>query len=159
MDLFALDRLRAMSAQPVLSDTTCDSYRRSARRLRAVHAGNPARLHRSLQELASRQARIVLSQSHVCRSQSFADRVRAEMDGPILRYSARQALLQRADSLGIGRFQANLIIAAIQHDVDGHRVVRQKAHPVSMPGWMLLGLCEVMLALILWLAALSFRLS
>ncbi len=45
----------------------------------------------------------------------FARDVTRAMDGPILRYSHRQKLIRRAEQLGIGRFDANLLIAAVQH--------------------------------------------
>jgi len=41
------------------------------------------------------------------------------MTGRVLRYSARQALIHHATRLGIGRFEANLIIAAVQHRAGG----------------------------------------
>jgi hypothetical protein len=46
----------------------------------------------------------------------FADEVAETIDAPqVLRYSNRQRLLRRARQLGVGRFDANLIIAAVQH--------------------------------------------
>jgi len=45
----------------------------------------------------------------------LATAVAAAMDGTVLRYSARLALLQQGAAMGIGRFEANLIIAAVQH--------------------------------------------
>src|SRR5438105_7356415 len=38
-----------------------------------------------------------------------------EMQGPVLGYSKRVALLKEAARRGIGRFEANLIIALAQH--------------------------------------------
>jgi hypothetical protein len=38
------------------------------------------------------------------------------MDGPVLRYSHRTSLIRVAERSGIGRFEANLIIAAVQHE-------------------------------------------
>ena len=38
------------------------------------------------------------------------------MDGPVLRHAQRRALLAIAARLGIARFEANLIIAAVQHE-------------------------------------------
>lgn len=53
----------------------------------------------------------------------FRMMVEARLDrtggGPILRYSQRQALLKVAARLGIGRFEANLFIAAVQHRYAG----------------------------------------
>lgn len=45
----------------------------------------------------------------------FAVLVRAMLDEGMIRYSRRQALLRRADRLGIGRFEAALVIAAVEH--------------------------------------------
>jgi hypothetical protein len=41
--------------------------------------------------------------------------VQRRLDGNILRYSSRKALFVEARFRGIDRFQANLIIAAVQH--------------------------------------------
>jgi hypothetical protein len=51
-----------------------------------------------------------------------------------LRYSDRLRLLSIADAIGIGRFQANLVIAAVQHE-GGHGVM--PAQPRKSRGWML----------------------
>jgi hypothetical protein len=45
----------------------------------------------------------------------FAEWVRLQLDGPVLRYSARLILLQEADRRSLGRFEANLIIAGVLH--------------------------------------------
>ncbi len=45
----------------------------------------------------------------------FAQLVEAHLEGALLRYSMRQRLLRQADRLGLHRFEANLIIATIQH--------------------------------------------
>jgi hypothetical protein len=48
-------------------------------------------------------------------SNHFADYVRARLDGPILRYSQRLTLLKEAQRQGLGRFEANLVIAKVLH--------------------------------------------
>src|SRR4051812_8586847 len=48
-------------------------------------------------------------------SAEFADVVAGSIDGPVLRYSQRLVLLKDAERRGIGRFEANLIIAAVLH--------------------------------------------
>ena len=48
-------------------------------------------------------------------SADFADFVRARLDGPVLRYSQRLELIKEAGRRGIGRFEANLVIAAVLH--------------------------------------------
>jgi hypothetical protein len=49
----------------------------------------------------------------------FAQAVTASMEGPILRFSRRQQLIEQAEQLGIRRFDANLLIAAVQHRFAG----------------------------------------
>jgi hypothetical protein len=46
---------------------------------------------------------------------AFAHLAALEFEGPILRYSRRLALLRLAEKMNIGRFEANLMIALIQH--------------------------------------------
>lgn len=46
---------------------------------------------------------------------AFADEVADALDGRDLRYSQRLRLLKRADHFGIRRFDANLVIAMVQH--------------------------------------------
>lgn len=50
------------------------------------------------------------------RARVFADEVARAFDGPVLRYSARRALLRSSRRFGIGDFEANLVIAAVQHE-------------------------------------------
>ncbi|MDB5323737.1 MAG: hypothetical protein JWN40_5368 [Phycisphaerales bacterium] len=45
----------------------------------------------------------------------FADWVRQQLDGPVLRYSTRLILLKEAERRRLGRFEANLIIASVLH--------------------------------------------
>lgn len=47
----------------------------------------------------------------------FATTVARSMEGGVLRYSVRMELLSDASRRGIGRFEANLIIAAVQHQM------------------------------------------
>jgi len=46
---------------------------------------------------------------------TFAAVVKSQIHGPVLTYSKRKRLLQLADRLGIRRFDANLIVAAMQY--------------------------------------------
>lgn len=48
-------------------------------------------------------------------SRKFAQAVAEELKQGVLRFSSRQQLLSTAEQMGISRFQANLIIAALQH--------------------------------------------
>jgi hypothetical protein len=45
----------------------------------------------------------------------FTRLVRSQLAGSLLRYSVRQKLIAQARHLGISRFDANLIIAAVMH--------------------------------------------
>jgi hypothetical protein len=48
-------------------------------------------------------------------AERFASLVAGQLDGGILRYTQRRWLLGQARRWGIGRFEANLIVAAVQH--------------------------------------------
>jgi hypothetical protein len=47
------------------------------------------------------------------RSTDFAEWVKNHLDGPVLRYSQRLRLLKEGERRGLGRFEANLVIAAV----------------------------------------------
>ena len=83
---------------------------------------------RALRELAAREDerrgnKAMMSDAVVAlplgAAQSFSGLVREHLDGPVLRYSHRANLLRAAERSGIGRFEANLIIAAVQHQAGG----------------------------------------
>jgi hypothetical protein len=104
--------------------TSSDEYRRQARRLRCVYAGQPARLQQSLKALATRVGATAFAVSvEPSRpalpatsgpARIFAEQLAAEISPTgILRYSHRLALLRSARRLGVGRFEANLLIAAV----------------------------------------------
>jgi hypothetical protein len=59
----------------------------------------------------------------------FADAVAAALEGGVLRYSARAELLRLAGRMRIERFEANLIIAAVQHRLRGNRLAGAHARP------------------------------
>ena len=65
------------------------------------------------------------------RARVFADEVARAFDGPVLRYSARRALLRSSRRFGIGDFEANLVIAAVQHE--RRSAVAQEAPPAVSP--------------------------
>jgi hypothetical protein len=115
-------------------------YRRQARRLRGTFADKPARLHSKLRELARRQdAAAEGSQSHAMptRARGFANEVAARLEGSVLRYSQRRFLMSEARRRGIGPFEANLVIAAVQHErrsAPDAAAVRQRVEPrVRLP--------------------------
>jgi hypothetical protein len=66
------------------------------------------------------------------------------MDGPVLRYSRRTDLIRTAERSGIGRFEANLIIAAVQHEA-GERVVVEgiRSSRRTFPSWLPLALAAI----------------
>ncbi len=113
--------MRPLEATCAIDRST--AYRREARRLRSRIVASPVRLQRSLRALASRSdvARATPEDSILIDSiprggvREFANRVAGRIDSPILRYSERLQLLREAGRLRIGRFEANLIIAAAEH--------------------------------------------
>jgi hypothetical protein len=135
----------------VLADDFQIAYCREARRLRCAHAGQPGRMLRAIGELSSRYDAVrgptvdnhaepvtVVRVEDGGRGQ-FSRDVDAALAGEVLSYSRRLELLGEADRLGIGRFEANLLIAQAQH----------RAEPVTelMParsrfpiGWIALAL-------------------
>lgn len=101
-------------------------YCRRARAVRHRYRADPARMHRELIKLAGRDAYYRADAKTAAASsvpefdmgqivRRFAGQVMARLDGSILRYSERLRLLQLAERMGIGRFEANLVIAVIQH--------------------------------------------
>jgi hypothetical protein len=111
-------------------------YRQRARRLRSRFRNDPIRLQWSLKELSKSHDRgetypRVKSQptSHVER---FTSLVASRIDGPVLPYSMRLGLIKEAQRQGIDRFDANLIIARVQHRVPTKAVdVKSK----QLPKW------------------------
>jgi hypothetical protein len=123
---------------PVAEFSRTHAYVRQARRLRGSLAGRPEKLYRSLRQLSDRQDQQFSlvdslehrrgnlpipspgtsgtsasgSQAHV---DEFASYVASQLEGQVLRYSLRLKLLNDANRLGIGRFHANLLIAAVEH--------------------------------------------
>src|SRR5438105_4473901 len=89
-------------------------YRRRARRLRRLHAGDASKLVPSLMVLSARHDAMHRSPlptvERPAELRGFVDHVRDGMEGPVMRFSTRQQLLHEAKSLGIARFDANLII-------------------------------------------------
>jgi len=95
-------------------------YRREARRVRGRWSHSPRRLHQELRDLAERHdsarpspAPPPAAPGGPC--QVFAAQVETRIEGPVLRHAQRKRLLASAAKLGIGRFEANLVIAAVQH--------------------------------------------
>lgn len=128
-----------------LNALPAETYRRQARRLRASFCNDLPRLQRSLRQLANREdarqrtrareaAETARHTSVVCRVirpassdkdslavDRFAALVESEIQSGILRHSQRMALLRQARRLDISRFDANLIIASVQHRAETYR--------------------------------------
>jgi hypothetical protein len=95
-----------------------DEYRRQARKLRAQYGNDLGALHKALSDLSRQTDQTTASVPTKGPAAEFAELVAHSLEGPILRYSNRQALLAEAERRGISRFEANLIIAAVQHQSD-----------------------------------------
>jgi hypothetical protein len=101
-------------------------------------------MHRKLRELGAvrldgaraENARLAAraAQPEPSKARAFAERVEAGLDGPVLRYTTRRNLIAEARRLGIGDFEANLLIAAVQHERRGTAVpspVTREASPAQ----------------------------
>ena len=160
------------AVEAILVAPSVSAYCRQARRVRGTLGHQPARMHRKLRELSLRAGPLekaadpVLTAkpaSHTAsKARAFAERVKAGLDGPVLRYANRRKLISEAWRLGIGDFEANLIIAAVQHErrrVGPVAAVTLK-RPAGKPGGRLRSLApvalviavETLLALGLWQA-------
>jgi hypothetical protein len=160
-----------------------ESYRREARRLRASFSGDIHRLQSSLRRLAIREdaeqriraresaesARRTTVVRHVIRADScevkgfavdrFAALVELEIQSGILRHSQRMALLRQAKHSGISRFDANLIIASVQHRFNENHPATISASSVTICPrrrfvgiWVLLSILavEIPIAIAAW---------
>ncbi|HEY8665855.1 MAG TPA: hypothetical protein VIL86_04275 [Tepidisphaeraceae bacterium] len=118
-----------------LAQSSTDIYRRQARRIRCVHADSVVNRQRALHVLAVSATPAPTEASPTpSASKSFADDIAAALEGNILRHSQRVRLLKQAGRYGIDRFEANLLIAAVQHrarstPVDAIKVLRGRAFP------------------------------
>ena len=110
-----------MYGRSVTDQTT--SYRREARRIRGAFAAGSTELYHSLRRLSDLEDASLPRFSSKTRTadgvSAFAKLAAAQLDGHVLSYSRRLSLLKTAALLGIGRFHANFIIAAIQHEAPG----------------------------------------
>jgi hypothetical protein len=97
-----------------------DQYRRRARRLRHTLRDHPSRLQRSLGRLASEMDDSPVSAKSSILPTSVPARqfeimVRQAIQTAPMRYSQRLAMLKTAAAMGLGRFEANLILAIEQN--------------------------------------------
>jgi hypothetical protein len=125
----------ALSLSPASPAAASAAYCRQARRLRATLGNDPARLLAALQDLSATTNRRAqrrpgtaepetvftgrAPRATICPATLFSSRVKAALTGGILRYSDRQDLLREAAHLGLDRFEATLLIAAVQHGASG----------------------------------------
>jgi hypothetical protein len=70
-------------------------------------------------------------------AERFARLVQSRLEGQILRLQERQLLLRTARRMGIDRFQANLIIAAVQHAHRPAPPAPTAPAPAAPRGWLI----------------------
>lgn len=86
---------------------------------------------------------------------AFTYQVAIATQGPVLRYSQRLRLLKLANDAGIARFDANLIIAAIENRRGASRAIEQPAERTRAFPFMFTAVCvQAMLILLAWAALL-----
>jgi hypothetical protein len=119
-----------------------DAYRKCARRLRGKLDGNPAGLYRSLRELSDgydKQYQNASSQTGSLGAarpaEDFAAKILRKIRNGVLSYSDRLHLLKIAEELDITRFDANLIIAAVQHRAQAKASPEIRTSRFRLPGF------------------------
>jgi hypothetical protein len=140
------------ATRPTLDPTT---YCREARRLRSLHRHDLPRMYRRIKDLSPQEQdqRQTLHPSPTPGPAAlFARQVQRSLTGPVLRYSLRQQLLSDARKMGIGRFEANLIIATVQHrkEADGASL---SVAPTPRTAWLPSLLFALLLQALVILAA------
>jgi hypothetical protein len=144
-----------MSAAAIHDPT--HAYRSNARKLRGRLAQRPSELYRSLRQLSDRHDQIrtleAPVQPPVTPTSEFAGEVREFLQTEMLTYTARQNLLKSAEMRNIPRFEANLIIAAMQHRIP----IRTSAEPTPRAAQLPLALgivfSQLALVLVVWALA------
>jgi hypothetical protein len=118
-------------------------YRRMARRVRCRLGNDPIGKQHALAALArqaDRRRRIVESNpipNPDSGVRAFAQAVSTALEGPVLRFSRRQQLIHQAEALGIRRFDANLLIAAVQHRLGNEKVSKPVKPKHNRSPWRL----------------------
>jgi hypothetical protein len=110
------------------------SYRRKvsvvARRAAMLASRSPVSSAQSRPE----SARVVLAQiTPSTDARPFLRQIRQSLDGSLLHYTDRMRLLAHADRMGIARFEANMLIATVQHSAQTQRAARAEPTPASAP--------------------------
>ena len=108
------------------------AYRRQARRIRGRLADKPLERYAALRRLSDHHDSGPCSAPPVPQPprtavNTFAQLAASQLADDVLCYSRRLQLLNTAGRLGIGRFQANLILAAVQHESGNLSVRSQEA--------------------------------
>jgi hypothetical protein len=133
---------------------------RQARKLRATYAHKPAEMHRRLSRLTLEDRKTspdasVNEDSFDCSGERayrrLVERTIREDASVILRFSQRLELLKEATRRGIGRFQANLIIASVEHAL---RTERAHSAPIKsrsiLSAWVLFATLQSVIVTGLW---------
>jgi hypothetical protein len=135
------------------------AYRAGARRLRHHFRDDPAAKLAALRALSIARDRTERGRIAVARVatsncvEEFTDRVTCELlPGGPLRYSRRLALLNRARRLGINRFDANLMIAAVQNRAPRQRSAAPLRHSRLMLPLFAFALIQSAIVAGAWLA-------
>lgn len=101
------------------------AYRRQARQIRGRLVHKPVERYLALRHLSDRHDACPSHEIHASQTggqaSAFATIVSEHVGDRVLSYSDRLRLLGVARRLGVGRFEANLIIAAVQHRSAGSR--------------------------------------
>jgi hypothetical protein len=141
-------------AQPQLSrDHLLAEYRRNARRCR--NRGDLQRVHAGLRELnrrmdqTTRHLKTPVTNATVDSYEHFAILAAQAMEAGTLRYSVRQRLARQAKALGIGSFEASLLIAAVQHAARNYPDGSSEAPAGHSTRWIWLTILAVELAIAL----------
>jgi hypothetical protein len=113
-------------ANPTTVSPAAASYVRQARRIRRTFCTAPTSRFVALRQLADAHDRAAATPADAPPHRGkdaavhvFAQIVQANLCGPLLSFSARKRLMAQAERLGISRFDANLVIASVQHHAPG----------------------------------------
>lgn len=138
------------AARPELDPAAAVAYCREARRLRHRLRHSPVRMHREISGLRPAAPAPLPETPH----DRFAAMVVAAVERSTLRYSRRLALIREAERMGIERFEANLIIAVVQHRLGKLELESpQPARRFSPGPWLAFGAVQIAIllaALQLW---------
>lgn len=162
---------------PTASDEA--SFCRNARRLRAELGANPVRMHRQLGQLSIKPAggqvvrvwrlgrkgmsaaidpagppaeQIGHPSTEDSSFRHYVERSLAGQYQGVLRYSQRLEFIKEATRRGIGRFEANLIIASVQHrlQMSVAEPARRRGKRLGLAGLMAFVAVQGLIALGYW---------